>query len=146
MSLILMPLWSKYGFFFILNTSSLICCNNLLHYCIFILSYFLPGSDMQTSLQNFYNWVDTVANEVSLPCHCRTQRFCHVDLKGTFHYLSPAEADKFVRVLSGKLMHWATKCTTDGTSAGSVIRATCSGKGQLSVEAILIGPFQDWLY
>ena len=108
-----------------------------------MLSYFLSGSNVQTSLHNFYDWLDKVANELSLPCHCRASGFKNMDLKGVFQHLSAAEADKFVRVLSGKLMHWVAKCTTDGTSAGSVVRATCSGKGQLSIEAILMGPFQD---
>lgn len=31
-------------------------------------------------------------------------------------------------------LHWATKCTTAGTSTGSVVRATCSGKDQLSID------------
>ena len=40
-------------------------------------------------------------------------------------------------------MIWAAKCTETGKTAGSVIRASCLGKGQLSVKPMSVGPFQD---
>ena len=40
-------------------------------------------------------------------------------------------------------MTWGAKCTERGKTAGTVARLSCSGKGQLSVEPQLVGPFQD---
>ena len=132
---------------------SLFGCNNLastlLYTHVVIFSFRIRCLNFPTQLlqlaNNFFNRLDKVTNELALPCHCRVNGFKDVHLNGIFQHLSPAEADKFVRVISGKLMHWAAKCTTDGTSTSSVVRATCSGKGQLSIGAILMGPFQDWL-
>ena len=40
-------------------------------------------------------------------------------------------------------MNWAAKCTDNQENAGCVLKAVCSGKGQLCVEPELIGSFQD---
>lgn len=49
------------------------------------------------------------------------------------------ESDQFVGYLQARLWYWAADCT----SASIVWRTSCSGKGQLSLRALFVGPFQD---
>ena len=110
---------------------------------IFTLLYFLLGVNPHTSLVNMHKWLDSVANECNLSCCCRTTGFKGVNLAGIYCHLSPGEASSFIKMLQLKLMLWSALCTSNGTSAGSVVRAESLGKGLLSVEPVLIGPFQD---
>ena len=64
-------------------------------------------------------------------------------LKGCYHHLTGEEADKFIKILQRKLRTWGSKCEAVGMSAGSVIKSSCTGKGQLSFTPQLVGPFTD---
>ena len=114
-------------------------------YCILTLSYFLPGADAEASYNNFFQWLDEVARQENLPCHSKTNGFARptVCLNGVYHHLSPDEADNFLRSCQSRLMEWGARCTQLQKTAGSVLRASCSGRGQLSVHPVLVGPFQD---
>lgn len=101
------------------------------------------GANSNDSMSNFFRWLDLVVNECNLPCCCRTTGFNGVNLNGIYHHLSPGEANYFIKILQQKLKMWASKCTDNGRSAGSVLRCDASGKGQLCIDPELVGPFQD---
>ena len=108
-----------------------------------ISSCFLSGTTARESYHNVLDWIDSVAELIQLPCMVFAKGLTMGKVKGSFHHLSIEESDKLVGELTVRMRFWGAECTQQGRSAGIVWRASSSGKGQLSLRAVVVGPFQD---
>jgi len=64
-------------------------------------------------------------------------------IKGLFQQLNTAEADHFVQKLQNIMMEWDGRCIGENKSAGAVLKMATSGRGQLTLTTIRIGPLRD---
>ena len=80
---------------------------------------------------------------VNVPCECAVKGVTMPRIPGCYQHLSGQKLDELIRTIQSKTRLWGAACSNADISAGAALRTSCSGKGQLSFEAQLIGPFQD---
>jgi len=85
--------------------------------------------------------------EAQLPCDGFVEKFEQLKkVRGCYHHINGEEANKFVKILQNKLRAWGSKCDQCSQmrkSARSVIKSSCSGRGQISFTPQMVGPFLD---
>jgi len=103
--------------------------------------FFLPGDNTRDSCHKFYEWLDVVYIETGLPCTSKVKGVKRINpVKGCYHHLTGEQRYNLMRVLQVKLLPWAAVCLQNNKSCGSVLLATSSGKGEMSMMAQVIGP------
>ena len=107
-------------------------------------SVFHPGGNERESYKKFLEWLKQLQLEKGISCERMPKgAVTGREIIGCLHHLTADEADQFVVHLGVKMMFWTAHCTIHGQSAGSMLKLTACGKGQLATVAVPLGPFQD---
>ena len=101
-----------------------------------------PGQNERDSWDKFQRWLDSIAEDI-LPCESKTEGLTKPIIKGCYQRLSSQKCDEFIKILQCKMRFWAAECTNQGMSGGCALKTSYSGKGEMSYEPQLVGPFQD---
>ena len=103
----------------------------------------MTGATAEQSVNNLYQWLDTLANTLGLG-HSLAMASNGHRILGVFEHLSKPEEQKFKQQIDGICHQWHIECLQNDTSAGFVVEVSggsVSGKGGLSVLAARLGAF-----
>ena len=79
----------------------------------------LPGATPEQSVNNLYQWLDTLATTLSLRHSLATASNAH-RIPGVFDHLSRSEEQMFRRQIDHICRQWHIECLQRNTSAGFV--------------------------
>ena len=100
-------------------------------------------STEEQSVNNLYQWLDTVANTLGLT-HSLAMASNGNRIPGVFQHLNLKEANNFRRQIDRICHQWHIECLQNDNSAGFVVEVSGgsgSGKAGLTVLAVGLGPF-----
>ena len=100
----------------------------------------LLGSTAAESKNKFMNWVDDLITSVAGE-GCKVYSYTGVRQQGTFTNLSSTEFAKVVAKITG-LHQWTAQCIQNGYSCGTFMMIVPGGRGNVTHQAMCIGPFQ----
>ena len=103
----------------------------------------MTGATAEQSVNNLYQWLDTLANALGLE-HSLAMASNGHRIPGVFEHLSLKEEKNFRRQIDRICHQWHIECLQNDASAGFVVEVTggnSSGKGALTVLAVGLGPF-----
>lgn len=105
----------------------------------------LPGATPQDSVENLYNWLDTVIVTAGFS-HTQAMSSTGGRVKGAFHHLSREELNKINEILDIRTRQWQVECIQNRLSAGMKVEisgGSGSGRGLLTMSVVGLGPFQS---
>ena len=105
--------------------------------------FMLPGGNEEQSIINLYQWLDSVATQLSLS-HSFAIEFNGNRIPGVYHHLSKTEEQRFRHHLGSICNQWHLECIQNNISAGFMVEISggCgTAKGMLSIVSLGLGLF-----